>query len=118
MTNRTHNYKVYIAADKKVYDVRFMEFEDDDGTILVKLSNLTHHYIDNTSVLLLEGTGKMDVNGNEIFEGMRIRLDGETITVEWSQKNLKWVVDFGDEVIDLWEIVENCEITGWSFEVE
>lgn len=124
MTNRTHNYKVYIKADKKVYDVKQMAFENGSIAVYIPIEVSPNeeqdgvwHVVDNTSVILLQGTGKLDVKGNDIFEGMRVRGKHGIGIASWDEVYLLWILDYGEDVCDLCD-EPDPSITGWSFEVE
>jgi len=114
---RSHNYKVYIASAKKVYDVSEMVFVNPID-VYINEPLIGWRTIDNTSAILLQGTGKLDVKGNEIFEGMTFEGKSEhEWVVKYDADHTIFICqnDSGQEM-PLYHF-EGCPITGWSFEV-
>lgn len=114
--NRTHNYKVYVASEKEVYNVVELQFRENG---IHQVSGLQKGdvyigsvgYVDGEEIILLQGTGKKDIHGNEIFEGMLVSAGGIEMMVVWDDVDLSFKRKYGGGYYKMCE----CEITGWSF---
>lgn len=69
MNTKPRNYRAFYKPDNIIYNVWGIKFENGDREIAIK-----NEYVKSNDIILMEGTGKKDIRGRELFEGDIVQI--------------------------------------------
>lgn len=112
---REIKFRAWDKDVKEMFRVTILSFKDDKPFTLSGRGGSTSA----ETCELMEYTGLKDKNGNEIYEGDILSVDGKNYFVAWDNGNLQWIVKTSmslitpfrmgtpESDIELWAVVED-----------
>ncbi len=95
--NREIKFRAWLKDEKKMIDVRAIDFDDDGNIICVNYpEGKSYSGYDGDNIELMQYTGLKDKNGNEIYEGDIVKGTKRNGTKYW-EINFISVVKFTNE---------------------